>query len=81
MIVMAGGRAGQREGGRKGGRLEGRDGGTRGWRAGAHALHLGHDLLVRLLERQVVAAAAVVHRMPLVLHHLYQAGWAVMAWH
>ena len=61
----------RRAAGIKGGTAE--DARVQGWRAGAHALHLGHDLLVRLLERQVVAAAAaVVHRMPLVLHHLYR---------
>jgi len=51
----------------EGGRVEGRVGGRR--RAGA--LHLGDDLIVRSLERQVAAAAAaVVHRMPWCLRHL-----------
>ena len=69
----------RRAAGIKGGTAE--DARVQGWRAGAHALHLGHDLLVRLLERQVVAAAAaVVHRMPLVLHHLYRMTRCVNFW-
>ena len=53
-----------------GGRVSGLEGErAEGRRAGA--LHLGVDLLVRSLERQVAAtAAAVVHRTPWCLCHL-----------